>query len=72
MASLLHPTSGIPHLGYPGGRNYDYTKIYGPEKPGEELKDNARVWNVYLDEAHEYDMDMIEGFRNIIDGLLVF
>ncbi|KAG6882613.1 hypothetical protein C0992_011219, partial [Termitomyces sp. T32_za158] len=56
----------------PGGRNYDYTKIYSPEKPGEEAKENARVWNVYLDEAENYDMDMIQGFRNIIDGLLVF
>ncbi|KAG6895407.1 hypothetical protein C0992_001416 [Termitomyces sp. T32_za158] len=73
MAGLLHPTSGIPHsAGFPGGRNHDYTTLYGPEKPGEELKENARVWNVYLDEAHEYDMDMIEGFRNILDGLLVF
>ncbi|KAG6876849.1 hypothetical protein C0992_011549 [Termitomyces sp. T32_za158] len=72
MASLLHPTSGSPHLSFPGGRNYDYTKTYSPEKPGEELKDNARVWNVYLDEANEYDMDIIQGFRNIIDGLLVF
>ncbi|KAG6886916.1 hypothetical protein C0992_001646 [Termitomyces sp. T32_za158] len=58
--------------GFPAGRNYDYTTRYGAEKPGEELKENARVWNVYLDEAHEHDMDMIEGFRSIIDGLLVF
>ncbi|KAG6871876.1 hypothetical protein C0995_015465 [Termitomyces sp. Mi166 len=55
-----------------GGRNYDYTKIYSPEKPGEEAKENARVWKVYLDEAENYDADMIQGFRNIIDGLLVF
>ncbi|KAG6879497.1 hypothetical protein C0992_002108 [Termitomyces sp. T32_za158] len=73
MAILLHPsdptTSGISQ---PGGRNYDYTKIYSPNKPGDEAKENARVWNVYLDEAENYDMDMIQGFRNIIDGLLVF
>ncbi|KAG6862756.1 hypothetical protein C0993_001642, partial [Termitomyces sp. T159_Od127] len=34
--------------------------------------ENARVWNVYLDEAESYDMDMVQGFRNNIDGLLVF
>ncbi|KAG6889015.1 hypothetical protein C0992_006769 [Termitomyces sp. T32_za158] len=56
----------------PGGRNYDYTKVYSPDKPGEEAKVNARVWNVYLDEAENYDVDMIKGFRSIIDGLLVF
>ncbi|KAG6889530.1 hypothetical protein C0992_004880 [Termitomyces sp. T32_za158] len=76
MVNLLHPsgptTSGIPHFGVPGGRNYDYTKTYSPAKPGEEAKENARVWNVYLDEAENYDMDMIQGFRNIIDGLLIF
>ncbi|KAG6877553.1 hypothetical protein C0992_009705 [Termitomyces sp. T32_za158] len=73
MANLLHPsdptTSGISQ---PGGRNYDYTKIYSPDELGEEGEENARVWNVYLDEAEDYDMDMIQGFRNIIDGLLVF
>ncbi|KAG6861142.1 hypothetical protein C0995_003410 [Termitomyces sp. Mi166 len=54
------------------GRNYDYTKIYSPDKEGDELKENARVWNVYLDEAENYDADMIQGFRNIMNGLLVF
>ncbi|KAH0578610.1 hypothetical protein H2248_003748 [Termitomyces sp. 'cryptogamus'] len=55
-----------------GGRNYDYTKIYSPDKEGDELKENARVWNVCLDEAENYDADMIQGLRNIINGLLVF
>ncbi|KAG5340081.1 hypothetical protein C0989_002881 [Termitomyces sp. Mn162] len=54
------------------GRNYDYTKIYSPDKEGDELKENARVWNVCLDEAENYDADMIQGLRNIINGLLVF
>ncbi|KAG6874930.1 hypothetical protein C0993_011586, partial [Termitomyces sp. T159_Od127] len=53
-------------------RNYDYEAKYQPDKKGDEAKENARVWNVYLDEAESYDMDMIEGFRNNINGLLVF
>ncbi|KAG6901208.1 hypothetical protein C0995_015401 [Termitomyces sp. Mi166 len=73
---MLDPfqTSGPTTFGTAGsgGRNYDYTKIYGPDRQGEEIKENARVWNVYLDEAENYDADMIQGFRNIIDGLLVF
>ncbi|KAG6890854.1 hypothetical protein C0992_012240 [Termitomyces sp. T32_za158] len=73
MVKILHPsgptTSDISQM---GGRNYDYTKIYSPDKLGEEAKENARVWNVYLDEAESYDTDMIQGFQNIIDGLLVF
>ncbi|KAG6895661.1 hypothetical protein C0993_009328, partial [Termitomyces sp. T159_Od127] len=62
-------TSGIAHL---GGRNYDYTQRYSPDEPGKEADENARVWNVYLDEAGDYDMDMIKGFQDIIDSLLVF
>ncbi|KNZ72356.1 Ankyrin-1 [Termitomyces sp. J132] len=67
-------TSGTTTFGTAslGGRNYDYTKIYSPDKQGDEAKENARVWNVYLDEAENYDTDMIQGFQNIIDGLLVF
>ncbi|KAG6894337.1 hypothetical protein C0992_006559 [Termitomyces sp. T32_za158] len=55
-----------------GGRNYDYTEIYSADKHGEEAKENARVWKVYIDEAESYDADMIQGFRNILDGILVF
>ncbi|KAG6868164.1 hypothetical protein C0993_006880 [Termitomyces sp. T159_Od127] len=55
-----------------GPRNYDYDKKYERDKQGDELAENARIWNVYLDEAESYDMDMIGGFRNNIDGLLVF
>ncbi|KAG6901404.1 hypothetical protein C0995_012361 [Termitomyces sp. Mi166 len=73
MPGLLH-TSSPPIFGAAsfGGRNYDYTKRYSPDRQGDEAKENARVWNVYLDEAENYDADMIEGFRNIIGGLLVF
>ncbi|KAG6907345.1 hypothetical protein DXG01_009267 [Tephrocybe rancida] len=56
----------------PGIRNYDYTYKYPRDKRGEEHKENARVWNVYLDEAEMYDTEMIQGYRNVIDGLLVF
>ncbi|KAL1751612.1 hypothetical protein FB107DRAFT_185945, partial [Schizophyllum commune] len=33
---------------------------------------NARFWRVYLDEAHIYDAEMIEGWRDTLDVLLVF
>ncbi|KAG6919751.1 hypothetical protein DXG01_001585 [Tephrocybe rancida] len=56
----------------PGSRNYDYTLKYRQDKPGTEGKENARVWSVYLDEAENHDADVIEGYRNIIDGLLIF
>ncbi|KAG6907630.1 hypothetical protein DXG01_008166 [Tephrocybe rancida] len=65
-----HAPSGLGNA--PGIRNYDYTFKYTRDKQGEGHKENARVWNVYLDEAEMYDTEMIQGFRNTIDGLLVF
>ncbi|KAG6859965.1 hypothetical protein C0995_001182 [Termitomyces sp. Mi166 len=54
------------------GRNYNYTEIYNKDNLGDEMKENARVWSVYLDEGENYDADMIQSFRNILDGLLIF
>ncbi|KAG5715669.1 putative ankyrin repeat protein, partial [Termitomyces sp. T112] len=56
----------------PGSRIYDYKQKYSADKQGAEFSENARVWNVYLDEAENYDADVIAGYRNIMDGLLVF
>ncbi|KAH0583178.1 hypothetical protein H2248_011060 [Termitomyces sp. 'cryptogamus'] len=69
---LLH-TSNPPTFGtVPSGRNHDYTTIYGPDKPGEEAKENARIWKIYLDEAENYNAGMIRKLENIMDSLLVF
>ncbi|KAK7456359.1 hypothetical protein VKT23_010606 [Stygiomarasmius scandens] len=57
---------------YTGGRSYNYEEKYAPDTLGEEFSDNARVWKVYLDEAESYDDDMLKGFRDTIDSLLVF
>ena len=55
-----------------GGRSYNYVEKYAPDPSGERLSDNARVWKVYLDEAESYDDDMLKGYRDTIDSLLVF
>ena len=55
-----------------GGRSYNYEEKYGPDPLGDEIKENARVWKVYLDEAESYDDEMLRGFRDTIDSLLVF
>ncbi|KAG6818782.1 hypothetical protein H0H93_001801 [Arthromyces matolae] len=54
------------------GRNHNYQAIYESDPRGQEASENARLWRVYLDEADAYDSDMIDGFRTILDGLLVF
>ncbi|KAG6849461.1 hypothetical protein H0H93_008248 [Arthromyces matolae] len=54
------------------GRNHNYQAMYEPDPKGQEISANARVWRVYLDEADAYDSDMIDGFRTILDSLIVF
>lgn len=51
---------------------YDYEKKYPSDPLGEEVKENARFWKVYLDEAEHYDDEMLGGFKDTIDSLLVF
>ncbi|KAH8832045.1 hypothetical protein DL96DRAFT_1460212, partial [Flagelloscypha sp. PMI_526] len=69
------------HISYPpltnseyivGGKTYNYEEKYPEDTPGEELGPDARVFKVYNDEAEKYDADMVRGFRDSLDGLLVF
>ncbi|KAH8817853.1 hypothetical protein DL96DRAFT_1751776, partial [Flagelloscypha sp. PMI_526] len=62
---------GIPRYHQPGVHRFDYEQKYPPDPEGEEASDEARVWATYLDEAEAYDHDMIQGFRDTIDSLLV-
>ncbi|GAW04980.1 hypothetical protein LENED_006810 [Lentinula edodes] len=68
------PPLGMPHYRspYSGGRLFDYEERYAPDPLGEEMRENARVFKVYLDEANDFDDDMLRGFRETIDSLLVF
>ncbi|TFY80559.1 hypothetical protein EWM64_g3454 [Hericium alpestre] len=51
---------------------HDYEQKYPADEIYEEMGPNARVWRVYLDEAEAFDTDMIEGWKDTIDVLLVF
>lgn len=53
-------------------RSYNYEEKYAPDPLNDEIKENARVWRVYLDEAESYDDEMLRGFKDTIDSLLVF
>ena len=33
---------------------------------------SARVWHVYLDEVEQFDIDMVDNFRDTVDVMLVF
>ncbi|KAH7103548.1 hypothetical protein BKA62DRAFT_636001 [Auriculariales sp. MPI-PUGE-AT-0066] len=45
---------------------------YPRDRPGEEARDNARVWRVYRDRANDSDEDVIGGSHATLDVLLIF
>ncbi|KAF5332361.1 hypothetical protein D9758_016943 [Tetrapyrgos nigripes] len=72
LAMKSEPQPSHPSSSYSEYRNYDYTKKYPVDELGKEVSKNARVWKVYLDEAEETDREMLSGFRDTLDALLVF
>ncbi|KAL1717940.1 hypothetical protein EV715DRAFT_202060 [Schizophyllum commune] len=51
---------------------FDYEQKYEEDDYGDELGPNARFWRVLLDEGQAYDAELIEGWRDTLDVLLVF
>ncbi|KAF9494854.1 hypothetical protein BDN71DRAFT_1448431, partial [Pleurotus eryngii] len=51
---------------------HDYEKKYPEDTIYEEQSENARIWRVYLDEATEFDADMVNKASDGLDLLLVF
>ncbi|PBK71083.1 hypothetical protein ARMSODRAFT_883898, partial [Armillaria solidipes] len=50
----------------------DYKARYPPDPYGQEMSDNARIWPIYLEEAADFDANMLAEWRDTIDVLLVF
>ncbi|KAK7445072.1 hypothetical protein VKT23_014934 [Stygiomarasmius scandens] len=69
---ILPNMPGYQSTSYTGNRDYDYEKKYPPDPYGQEASEDARIWKVYLDEAEAYDNEMLNGFRDTINSLLVF
>ena len=50
----------------------DYERKYPEDLPGEELAAGARVWRTYLDEAKIFDDELLGGWKDTTDSLLIF
>ncbi|KAH7096749.1 hypothetical protein BKA62DRAFT_488386 [Auriculariales sp. MPI-PUGE-AT-0066] len=50
----------------------DYEKRYPPDRYGEELHPNSRVFRVYRDRVTEKDEDLVQGWQDTLNVLLVF
>ncbi|KAI4522684.1 hypothetical protein K525DRAFT_283499 [Schizophyllum commune Loenen D] len=55
-----------------GSNSYDYEQKYDEDTYGEELGNNARFWHVLLDEGRVHDAELVDGWRDTLDVLLVF
>lgn len=51
---------------------YDYEQNYPPDAPYRELSPSARVWRTCMDENKKIDADLLGGWRDSLDVLLVF
>ena len=52
---------------------FDYEQKYSEDDEYcMEMGPNARFWRVYLDEGQIHDTELIEGWRDTLDVLLVF
>ncbi|SJK98039.1 uncharacterized protein ARMOST_01295 [Armillaria ostoyae] len=55
-----------------GSDPFDYEQKFPEDKQYEELGPLARVWRTYLEECVPFDIEMVEGWRDGLDVLLVF
>ncbi|PBK88550.1 hypothetical protein ARMGADRAFT_937131, partial [Armillaria gallica] len=55
-----------------GAAPRDYKARYPLDPYGQEMSENARIWSIYLDEAADFDANMLAEWRDTIDVLLVF
>ncbi len=54
------------------GAPRNYKVRYPPDPHGKGMSSNARIWSIYLDEAMDFDANMLAEWRDTIDVLLVF
>ncbi|KAK0457146.1 uncharacterized protein EV420DRAFT_542608 [Desarmillaria tabescens] len=55
-----------------GNDPFDYEQKFSEDQRYEELGPAARVWRTYLEECVAFDIEMVEGWRDGLDVLLVF
>ncbi|KAK0202474.1 hypothetical protein DFS33DRAFT_1384827 [Desarmillaria ectypa] len=67
-------TMGIHRSEYVGRGSdpFDYEQKLPEDKRHEEMGPMARVWRTYLKECTAFDLEMVEGWRDGLDVLLVF
>ncbi|KAK0217932.1 hypothetical protein IW262DRAFT_1103165 [Armillaria fumosa] len=67
-------TMGIhrPEYVVKGSDPFDYEQKFPEDKRYEELGSMARVWRTYLEECGPFDLEMVEGWKDALDVLLVF
>ncbi len=55
-----------------GATPRNYKVRYPPDPHGQEMSENTRIWPIYLQEAADFDANMLAEWQDTIDVLLVF
>ncbi|KAF9023903.1 hypothetical protein BDZ89DRAFT_1069568 [Hymenopellis radicata] len=65
---------GISAPSYKGNANdpFDYEQKYPPDEEFEEMSPKARAFKVYVDESVKMDFELVNGWREGLDMLLIF
>ncbi|KAH7096499.1 hypothetical protein BKA62DRAFT_775110 [Auriculariales sp. MPI-PUGE-AT-0066] len=74
LGQLHHSARVLPHR-YPppdASKFSEYEKKYPPDKYGEELKSNARVFKVYRDVVVDQDNLLLHGWHETLNVILIF
>ncbi|KAK0457159.1 uncharacterized protein EV420DRAFT_1271889, partial [Desarmillaria tabescens] len=59
-------------MGTQGNDPFDYEQKLPEDKQYEELGPAARVWRTFLEECAAFDRELVEGWKDSLDVLLVF
>ncbi len=71
--TFFPPPFGLANLILSQGSDpFDYEQKFPEDRRHEELGPMARVWRTYLEESGIFDLEMVEGWRDGLDVLLVF
>ncbi|KAG9076675.1 hypothetical protein FRC06_009371, partial [Ceratobasidium sp. 370] len=66
-----HQTHASDQFLFSGSRSSPYERL-AAEKPGEELAPEGAIWQMYVEEANEYDSELVGSKNKNLDVMLLF
>ncbi|KAG8688250.1 hypothetical protein FRC09_013010, partial [Ceratobasidium sp. 395] len=74
LCDKTHGSTATAPPGGPSGSEFRHSEAYeymATDKPGHELGHDAGIWKLYLEEANQYDQELVRGRQVGLDVLLL-